>query len=669
MSTSTQARVSYSGDGVTVAFTVPWLFYLASDLKVYLGGAQVSAGFTVSGGVDIFGVPHTGTVTFATAPGSLVNVQIVLDPPQQQAVTLVDGQAFLSATLNQVHDRAVQLSQRCRDLIARGVVAPDGDINPMMALPAAALRANTQLGFDGSGNASLVAPLPTALTQGMFNTFLQGSAAYVQTPTELAAGVSPVNAYVPSHLYTGGMVFPERYGAAGDNATLNDTPYANAMKVAGQMGDGVVVFGGSSTGIWKFANPVTVGAAGQGRRVIGVGRVEWNFSSAIGHTLDLVTISANLSSLYQDQPQFDNIQVQCNQGGRDGVVLTVGNYPLCRNVRVINAYRDGWVESVTGTNWIEKGEFSILVRFAGRNGIRQELLGTAGQNPYNNEGIRFYEVRGVSAVTAGGAALYRTGNAGLGSAAKIADQDIHSVFDAIYNTGNPLPSLSPVVIDTITVQNETWHHPAWENTGTGGNPGSGPMIKVNSGAWSGLNILFPNWNSFWGNGALDAAITPVQRVGDYSFPAKSAMVVPIALTGADLQTLLTLSGQSSASAQPDYIISRTGVANAGIGQGSSLQLGNTTNNTATILQEFANALLIGSFNGGAWAEIARMVSGGAVANQGGIQLNKQSTIWSGSGVPSNSLGANGDLYVRSDTPGTANQRIYVRSAGAYVGIL
>ena len=45
------------------------------------------------------------------------------------------------------------------------------------------------------------------------------------------------------------------------------------------------------------------------------------------------------------------------------------------------------------------------------------------------------------------------------------------------------------------------------------------------------------------------------------------------------------------------------------------------------------------------------------------------TLWSGSGVPVNTTGSNGDIYFRSDTPGTANQRLYVRSAGAWLGIV
>ncbi len=43
-------------------------------------------------------------------------------------------------------------------------------------------------------------------------------------------------------------------------------------------------------------------------------------------------------------------------------------------------------------------------------------------------------------------------------------------------------------------------------------------------------------------------------------------------------------------------------------------------------------------------------------------------LFMGSGVPSNSNGNNGDFYFRTDTPGTANQRLYIRSAGAWVAL-
>jgi len=44
-------------------------------------------------------------------------------------------------------------------------------------------------------------------------------------------------------------------------------------------------------------------------------------------------------------------------------------------------------------------------------------------------------------------------------------------------------------------------------------------------------------------------------------------------------------------------------------------------------------------------------------------------MYMGSGVPSNTNGNNGDFYFRTDTPGTANQRLYNKQAGTWTGIL
>lgn len=46
-----------------------------------------------------------------------------------------------------------------------------------------------------------------------------------------------------------------------------------------------------------------------------------------------------------------------------------------------------------------------------------------------------------------------------------------------------------------------------------------------------------------------------------------------------------------------------------------------------------------------------------------------SGLYHGSGVPASTLGNNGEYYFRSDTPTTANQRIYVKVAGAWTGIV
>jgi len=84
--------------------------------------------------------------------------------------------------------------------------------------------------------------------------------------------------------------------------------------------------------------------------------------------------------------------------------------------------------------------------------------------------------------------------------------------------------------------------------------------------------------------------------------------------------------------------------------------------------------------------VAGTVTAGAQVSAGGNVLGNQiiatgrlrpgdgssaspNGIYGGTGAPSAALGADGDFYFRSGTPGTANQRIYIRSAGAWVGIV
>jgi hypothetical protein len=62
---------------------------------------------------------------------------------------------------------------------------------------------------------------------------------------------------------------------------------------------------------------------------------------------------------------------------------------------------------------------------------------------------------------------------------------------------------------------------------------------------------------------------------------------------------------------------------------------------------------------------ASLLPGGAL-QQGGTTNGTVAgpRLLGGIGVPATGLGAVGDYYFRSDTPGTANQRIYVKTAAA-----
>ena len=136
---STTNRITYNGDGITVAFACPY-FLSNSDLKVYVDGVlkTLTTDYTVTGA----GVESGGTVTFVSAPPSGTgNVIILRDVDQLQATDLPSNDPFPSKTVETALDKLTMLLQRCRDLLGRSFTLSDSD----------------------SSGASLTVPTPSAL--------------------------------------------------------------------------------------------------------------------------------------------------------------------------------------------------------------------------------------------------------------------------------------------------------------------------------------------------------------------------------------------------------------------------------------------------------------------------------------------------------------------------
>jgi hypothetical protein len=232
MTVSTQQiRVSYTGDGVSTVFPIPFPFYLSTDLLVLLAGSPLASGYSVSGGNGL-----TGSATMASAPATGVNLQIILNDPLTQLVNLVDGTAFPSATLNQVNDRSIQIAQRLSDQISRSIRAPDGDVSPGMLLPPASARANTIPSFDAGGNLTTTVVLPTgSLSRGSIGNLL-----YPQTSAEIAASITPSDyGYPPFDI--------RRYGADPTGALASDTAMTSAIAVCGTTGGTIRLPAGTYT--------------------------------------------------------------------------------------------------------------------------------------------------------------------------------------------------------------------------------------------------------------------------------------------------------------------------------------------------------------------------------------------------------------------------------------
>lgn len=145
---TTTNRISYTGNGVTTLFAVPFTYYNASDLKVYVDGVlkTITTDYTVG----------SGGVTFVTAPASSKVVLIVREVPMTQTTDYKNFEPVDADELETNIDKLTVLVQQADEKAARGINLDVTDSATSLTLPVT--RANKVLAFDASG-------LPVASTK------------------------------------------------------------------------------------------------------------------------------------------------------------------------------------------------------------------------------------------------------------------------------------------------------------------------------------------------------------------------------------------------------------------------------------------------------------------------------------------------------------------------
>ena len=160
---TTTAKVSYTGNGSTTAFAVPFVFFSSAELEVIertiATGAEVvktlTTHYTVTGGDGA-----TGTVTALTAPASTVEWHIRRKTARTQLVDYQANDAFPADTHERALDRAAARDQEIEETVGRALVFPKTDSSALdPELPASVDRASKYLAFDVDGN-----PVATAGT-------------------------------------------------------------------------------------------------------------------------------------------------------------------------------------------------------------------------------------------------------------------------------------------------------------------------------------------------------------------------------------------------------------------------------------------------------------------------------------------------------------------------
>lgn len=247
---SSTTRTSYACDGVTTVFPVPIQAYQPGDFLVILTPPA-----SVAGGVPInlvlgsnYALATSGSLSptqwsLTSQTGGGINspfpagysLQIILNPAVTQPSQYVQGQQFPSAAIQQNFDRLTQMILRLLDLDARRIFAPDGDVNPGMQLPIAALRANRSLAFDANGNV-----IAAALT---IAPGLTGATATVGSLAALRL-TSPT---------TGAPIYAVVLGAAAPGDGGGGIYYYNAGDVASADNGGTIIVSGDG-GRWYLNN-------------------------------------------------------------------------------------------------------------------------------------------------------------------------------------------------------------------------------------------------------------------------------------------------------------------------------------------------------------------------------------------------------------------------------
>lgn len=129
---TTTDRVSFAGNGVTTAFSFPYLFYAEADLVVILKtistGVEVVKTLTTHYTTTGAGVDAGGTITMLTAPTALETLIIHRNKSAIQELEITENGKIPSENLVKQLNKIVMQTQRAINTLARSVRLPEGYI-------------------------------------------------------------------------------------------------------------------------------------------------------------------------------------------------------------------------------------------------------------------------------------------------------------------------------------------------------------------------------------------------------------------------------------------------------------------------------------------------------------------------------------------------------------
>lgn len=230
-------RKTYAvGATAQAAFAVPFTFWAASDIRVYVDDVRLTSGYTVTGGNGA-----GGTVTLA-APVTNTTVSVVRRLKIERTTDFPVAGALKTPALNRQLDQHTAILQQLDDADARALTLPENDDALGSPLPPLAQRANRILGFDAAGK-PIVSTISIQQMDALTLAALQaGKVAEVIEPFEADGTTSTITTTAPLvaaaqvTLLIGGIIQRPESGAytvaavgTGGQITLAEPPPAGVV--------------------------------------------------------------------------------------------------------------------------------------------------------------------------------------------------------------------------------------------------------------------------------------------------------------------------------------------------------------------------------------------------------------------------------------------------------
>ena len=675
---ATTPRIQYTATASQTVFTVPFEFLANADLAVYVNGTlkTLTTDYTLTGANTTGG----GSLTFVTGRTAGEIVTILGNLAYSRNTNKYTKFGLLPAEVLEADFDAlqVQAKQLARDgqFAIRAPLTDTG--SPSMFLPAVATRASKVLGFDASGNptasSSTVAAMDAAVTT--ITTIASSAAGSSGSISHIASGTGATTTTVQAKLRE--RVSVKDFGAVGDGTT-DDTAAIQAAITA--VTDGGTVYLPAGQFLLATATGSRILQITKRIQIVGDG---WDsvllVGSSIGSGVDVIQIQPpTVAGVQGVRFQDFYISKQSGTPARNGIAVDGTNGPVgyfvIDHVRVDQLGGKAFAVTnasglATGTPYIATFRDNIFtggmdLTNAGDNiridscqmGGTGSLIVSIVPGAYNGGGHGFLMLN-CNITLSGGTVVNNAWQGAIQNCnleQTVATTSANSaVIDIQGNVTYPVENFK--VIGNFIGTNSIYVADGVRVDRAVATIIADNYIVRGSGVACRLTANSDRTQIIANRQALPEAITVwLSDSGTNTFvdyinqsTGVHSLTLPFALTTVGGTVALAANGATQVKASSATALGfSSGTDPSATGMDTSLS------RTSAGIVAVGNGT-VGDGSGGLYATKYQFVSA--------------ATLKSGSGAPA-AGGNSGDIYFRTDTPGTANQRIYINNAGTWTGIV